>query len=157
MAKVSIENMFRVTILLGLSLVFLFGTGQSGGELPGRRLLSEAQLLLDSARYDEALQQVQRALASFPDRAPETGECLLLLGNVFLEKGEWDAAGQQYNAALSIFLKKPGPKHLRGKQVFWARFFQKGKLRTSRNPIPKSPRHSQSRRGAGACPGGGFV
>ncbi len=110
--------MFRVTILLGLSLVFLFGTGQSGGELPGRRLLTEAQLLLDSARYDEALQQVQRALASFPDRAPETGECLLLLGNVFLEKGEWDAAGQQYNAALSIFLKKPGPKHLLTAQAY---------------------------------------
>lgn len=80
--------------------------------------MKKARMLLDSARYDEALQRGQEALALYPAGGPEAGECLLLLGNIFLEKGDWDAAGQQYTAALAIFLKNPGPQHLLTAQAY---------------------------------------
>lgn len=103
----------RRPLLLLVWLALFFSTGQTTtGDRPGSRLLREAQGLLDSAHYDQALQVGQQALQQCPEGEPAAGECLLLLGTIFLETGQWEAAFQQYNAALAIFRQKSGAGHL---------------------------------------------
>lgn len=89
----------------------LLTTGQQRDSTSGVRLLHEAQTLFDSARYDEALEHAQSALGNFKADAPRAGECLLLLGHIFLEKGDFEAAQQQYRLALNIFQSALGPRH----------------------------------------------
>ena len=99
-------------VFLVLWTLFL-GTSQTvPADQLGVRLLEEAQILFDSAQYDQALQRGQQALEQFPVGEPSAGQGLVLLGNIFLETGQWEAAFQQYNAALQIFRQKLGANHL---------------------------------------------
>ncbi len=99
-------------IFLVLTTLFL-GTSQTiPADQRGHRQLQQARMLFDSAQYEQALQHGQQALEQCPPDEPAAGECLLLLGDVFLETGQWEAAYQQYSAALVIFQKKLGASHL---------------------------------------------
>ncbi len=68
-------------------------------------------MLFDSAQYDAALEKAQLAFSSFKADTPGAGECLLVLGHVFMEKGDFEAAEQQYRLALDIFRSKLGDKN----------------------------------------------
>jgi len=102
----------NLLIFLVLTTLF-FGTSQTvSPDQLNRRLLQQGRIMLDSAQYEQALQYGQQALEQCPPDEPAAGECLLLLGDVFLETGQWEAAYQQYNAALVIFRQKLGADHL---------------------------------------------
>lgn len=99
--------MHRAILYFLLIMMLLFGSSQKP-EGAGQRLLREAQVRFDSAQYTTALQLGQEALEHSPAGETDAGECLLLLGDVFLETGEWEAARQQFQAALDIFTRKRG-------------------------------------------------
>ncbi|MEO6037373.1 MAG: tetratricopeptide repeat protein, partial [Saprospiraceae bacterium] len=100
-------------ILFLAVLALFFGMGQTlPTAYPAARLLQEARVLLDSARYEQALQLGQQALELGPAGEAATGDCLLLLGDIFLETGQLEAARQQYEDALTIFQQKLGSKNL---------------------------------------------
>lgn len=96
--------MQRLFLYAGLLLVVFIGSGQQPAGNRGDALFQEAQVLFDSAQYDLALQSAQAAF-SFFEKAPnkdaaKATEVLLLLGNVFFEKGDFEGAFQQYTQAL---------------------------------------------------------
>ncbi|MCC6462960.1 MAG: CHAT domain-containing protein [Saprospiraceae bacterium] len=109
--------MWRFALLSGLALIFWLTTSQAPAGDRGALLLQEARALLDSARYEAALQRGQEALEHFPARDTSAGACLLLLGHVFLETGQWEAAREQYQAALDIFTQQQGPDGLLAAQA----------------------------------------
>lgn len=136
---------------LALLLLLLFS---SGGQTPdtgqGSRLLQEAQVLFDSARYEDALQRGQAAYAFFPTYTPRAGQCLLLLGDVFLEKGDPEAAAQQYRLALDIFTKTLGNKDTLTALAFnnlGEYFYQKKDCLQAENAFRKALNIRQSRFG----------
>lgn len=98
--------MRRIRLSIALCLLLLLTTSQQRNNTSGVQLLHAAQKSFEAARYDEALQQAQSALSNFNETSSEAGECLLLIGHIFLEKGDFEAGGQQYRSALSIFEKK---------------------------------------------------
>lgn len=68
-------------------------------------MLHNAQQSFEKAAYDEALEQAQSAFENFKENDSRAGECLLLIGHIFLEKGDFEAARQQYQSALALFKK----------------------------------------------------
>jgi CHAT domain-containing protein/tetratricopeptide (TPR) repeat protein len=104
--------MRRVSQVLLLLILLFFGSSQKPVGIPADRLLQEARILYDSARYEQALQRGQEALAKSREGEVDAAECMLLLGDVFLETGQWEAAQQQFKEALSVFTKKFGLRHL---------------------------------------------
>ncbi len=105
------HNLPRLLRYICLPLLLLLTTGQQRDSATGLRLLREAESYFDSARYEEALSQAHLAMGNIKADTPDMGECLLLLGHVFLEKGDFEAARQQYRLALGIFQSKLGSKH----------------------------------------------
>ncbi len=95
-----------------LLLLLLINSGQTNIEGNGAGMLAEAKTLLDSAQYDLALQKGQLALQQCLPKSAAAAACLLLMGDVFLETGAWEAAYQQYKAALAIYKEKPGQDNL---------------------------------------------
>jgi len=95
-----------------LFLLLLISSSQTTGDGTVSRLLEAAKTLLDSARYDLALQQGQQALQQCEPGTPDAAACLLFVGDVFLEMGAWEAAFQQYQAALAIYSQKSGLRDL---------------------------------------------
>jgi len=101
------RSIFLHAALLGLLLV---ASGQQQATDFGEQLLRDGRLLFDSAHYYEALTKGSEAVKYF-QKAPhkdamKEGEALVLMGDVFLEQGEFDAAEQQYQEAISVFGKK---------------------------------------------------
>src|SRR5690349_18307714 len=99
------RNLLHFAVLL---LLLLIASGQKAAEQTVAQLLAEARIRYDSAQYDRALQTGQKALELSAQGTTEHAECLLLLGDVFLETGDWEAARQQFLAALDIFKAQPG-------------------------------------------------
>ncbi len=104
--------MRQLCFISALFLLLLISSGQTtvDGGRTGR--LAAAKTLLDSARYELALQKGQEALQHCAPQSPDAAACLLFMGDVFLETGAWEAAYQQYMAALAIYKGKSGPGHL---------------------------------------------
>lgn len=94
-----------------LAALLLLCTSQTADTTAARRLLREAQALLDSAQLDQALQRSYAAVEQAPPDSDLAAECLLMLGDVFAEQANWLAAEQQYRAALHFLEKKHGPRH----------------------------------------------
>ena len=86
--------------------LLLLCTSQTPDTTVVHRLLHEARALLDSAHYDTALQRAYDALGLAQEGSILSGECLLLMGNIFLESGDWVGAEQQYRNALLCFQEK---------------------------------------------------
>ena len=103
--------MRKLIFFTSLLLLLLVGTGQTPDTASARRLLQEARVLLDSAQYDAALAQSQAALGLAPEGTVLWGECLLAMGDAFSERGDWDAAQDQYQSAAVFFEKKSGLQH----------------------------------------------
>ena len=101
------RSIFLHGVLLALLLV---ASGQQNAGNRGEQLLREGRMLFDSARYAEAEKQAYAAQGFFRDMAHKNllkeGEALLLLGDVFLEQGNFDGAFDQFQAALALFEKK---------------------------------------------------
>ena len=97
-------NRILLPAILFLSLLLL--SGQQRDSLSNVRLLHEAQAAFDSAEYDLALGKAHFALGQMDEISADYGTCILLMGHVFLEKGEYDAAQQQYKLALDAFQKQ---------------------------------------------------
>ena len=97
-------NRILLPAILFLSLLLL--SGQQRDSLSNVRLLHEAQTAFDAAEYEQALEKAQFALGQMDEKNADFGNCLLLIGHIFLEKGEYDAAQQQYGLALEAFQKQ---------------------------------------------------
>ncbi|HOY07594.1 MAG TPA: CHAT domain-containing protein [Saprospiraceae bacterium] len=100
--------MLQVRFYFCLCAFVLLLTGQQRDSMSAVRLLHDAQVAFEAANYDQALEKAQGALGNFPESGLRTGECLLLIGHAFLEKGEFEAAQQQYRSALTIFQNADG-------------------------------------------------
>ena len=100
--------MHQVRLYFCLCAWLLLLTSQQRNGAPVVPQLHDAQAAFEAADYDRALEKAQQALGNFPESSLPAGECLLLIGHVFLEKGEFDAAEQQYRSALAIFQKADG-------------------------------------------------
>jgi len=105
------RNVHKLIFFTSLLLLLLVGTGQTPDSTSARRMLQQAQVLLDSAQYDAALVQSQAALVLAPEGTVLWGECLLAMGDAFLERDNWDAAQDQYQLAIVFFEKKLGLQH----------------------------------------------
>lgn len=92
-------------------LILLF-TGQTPDTARAHQLLRDAQSLLDSARYDDALRQSQAAFDMAPAGSVLAANCLLQLGAVFAARGDWEAAAQQYQTALDFLKQQPAADKL---------------------------------------------
>lgn len=102
--------MRKLLLYIALPACLLLHSGQQPAAGEAAALLSQAEMLADSAQYDSALMQAQAALRLFrPARggdALKAGETLLLLGRIFMEKGDYPGAFQHYTQARSIFQKQ---------------------------------------------------
>ena len=65
-------------------------------------------MLLDSASYEQDMKKEQEDLKLYENDYHDFANCLLVLGDIFLETGQWDAAFEQYKAARDIFIDKLG-------------------------------------------------
>lgn len=101
-----------VLLALLFGLFFLIINGQTQTPARVAPLLKNARRLLDSARYDEALAQCQTAFELAAPGSADAAECLLQFGAVFLERGDPDAAAQQYQAAMDALKRIPLPAPL---------------------------------------------
>jgi CHAT domain-containing protein/tetratricopeptide (TPR) repeat protein len=102
--------MHRLFYRLLMLLLLVAGSGQTTVEQPSG-MLSAAQKYYDTANYEAALALAQQALEAAPQGDTLAGRCLLLLGDVFLETGNWDAAKEQFEAAKNIFIQKNGSEN----------------------------------------------
>lgn len=82
-----------------LYLPFLFNTAQQTDVAQAQ--LRAGRAALDSLNLDAALQAAGSALGSLQPGSEPYQAALLLMGDVFLERGEWEAAAQQYQDALA--------------------------------------------------------
>lgn len=82
-----------------LYLPFLFGTAQQTDV--AQTQLRAGRAALDSLNLDAALQAAGSALGSLQPGTEPYQAALLLMGDVFLERGEWAAAAQQYQDVLA--------------------------------------------------------
>ncbi len=103
-----------------LVVVVLIASGQQKGENRGAQFLREGRMLFDSAEYHAAQVQADSALNFFQKSAQKNdlkaGEALLLLGDIFLELGNFEAAVDQFEEALTLF-KKKGDQLLKAKAL----------------------------------------
>lgn len=116
--------MRKLLLYIAMPACLLLHSGQQPAGQEGALLLSEAEMLADSAQYDSALAKAHTALRLFqPARggdALKAGETLLLLGRIFMEQGDYPGAFQQYSQARIIFQKQaaadplPAAKALNG-------------------------------------------
>lgn len=102
----------RLLLPLVSALLILLFTGQTPDSNRIHQLLREAQHLLDSARYDDALSQSQAAFDLAPAGSALAAHCLLQLGDVFAARGDWEAAAQQYQTALDFLNQQPAADKL---------------------------------------------
>lgn len=96
----------RILLPATLFLSLLLLSGQQRDSLSTVRLLHESQAAFETADYNQALEKAQIALGQMDENSAALGDCLLLLADIFLEKGEYAAAQQQYSLALEAFQKK---------------------------------------------------
>ncbi|MCB9345149.1 MAG: CHAT domain-containing protein [Lewinellaceae bacterium] len=104
--------MIRKIEILSLLLLLIVASSQTVAPESGSTKLEEAKMLLDSARYEQAMQKAQEALQLSETDSPDFANCLLVLGDVFLETGQWDAAFEQYRTALNVYIDKLEPGDL---------------------------------------------
>ncbi len=95
--------MKQVLIFLAF-LPLVAGHAQPTDTAMFRQQLVRVAAMLDAAKYEIALREGQSALVSYQKKLPADDvrilECLLLLGDAFLEMGSHDAALQQYTEVL---------------------------------------------------------
>lgn len=105
--------MKRILLPATLFLSLLLLSGQQRDSLSTVRLLHESRAAFETADYDQALEKAQIALGQMDEKSAALGDCLLLLADIFLEKGEYDAAQQHYSLALETFQKRENNQHKR--------------------------------------------